>query len=328
MTRRRLLASSVAITLGVAGCAESDSTSTTTAPPTEVTGTPSETQSPTATDTVQTVVSIPGERVPENLAFDSDGALYFGITTGEVRRLPAERLSDTGLTIDDTEQVGTLPEAIGVEVGPDGTVFVAVATQDDRAGVWTIPPDSEANQLVQISGFPNDILYDSDEDRVLVTESSNGLVYAVSKDGTRETWLDDNRLSTESFGANGITRTADGTIYVAVTRAANQTGRLIEVPVQSDGSAGNATTFFEGEAVFGADGITAQDGAIYVAANSQNRILRVTEDGDTTVLATSDDGLVFPSDVLFRPSSNDLYICNFASDSPEDGAILRTRLRV
>ena len=326
-TRRGLLASGVAVTLGLAGCAGTESSSTPTESSTETTATATATDTPTATpaSSVETVISLPGERVPENLAFDTDGNLYFGITAGEVRRLSSNRTAETGLTIEDTEQVATLPGAIGVEIGPDDTIYVAVATQDDNAGVWAAPPGGEASQLVSISGFPNDILFDADQDRMLVTESSGGVVYSVDTDGTRETWLDDDRLATESFGVNGITRDADGTVYVAVTRA-GETGRLIEVPVQSDGSAGEATTLLDSEAIFGADGITVRDGAIYVAANSQNRVVRVDGQGATETVATGDDGLVFPSDVLFAPDSDDLFICNFANQSPQDGAILRRRL--
>jgi sugar lactone lactonase YvrE len=330
-----MLASSVVVTLGLAGCAGTGSTPTSTNTAAEdtatetrtATPTDTEAQTPTTTSTlgVETVVSIPGERVPENLAFDANGNLYFGITAGEVRRLPSGRIGETGLTIEETEQVATLPGAIGVEVGPDGTVYVAVATQDDNAGVWAAPSDNEASQLVRISGFPNDILFDADRDRMLVTESSGGVVYSVGTGGSRETWLDDDRLATESFGANGITRRADGTVYVAVTRA-GETGRLIEVPVQSDGSAGEANTFLESEAIFGADGTTARDGNIYVAANSQNRVVRVDAEGATETVATADDGLVFPSDVLFAPDSDDLFVCNFANQSPEDGAVIRTRV--
>ena len=324
---------------GLAGCAGSesestpdqaaDATATETATPTDApTEEPTETEAATTTassDAVETVVSIPGERVPENMAFDTDGNFYFGITAGEVRRLPASRAGETDVAVESTEQVASLPGAIGVEVGPDGTIYVAVATQDDDAGLWSVPPSGEASQLTSITGFPNDMLYDADQDRLLVTESSGGVVYAVGTDGSRETWLDDDRLRTESFGANGITRTADGTVYVAVTRAGDS-GRLVEVPIETYGDAGNPSTILDSEAIFGADGITARDGDIYVAANSQNRVVRVDTAGGTETVADAEDGLVFPSDVVFGPDSNDLYICNFANQSPEDGAILRTRL--
>jgi sugar lactone lactonase YvrE len=341
-TRRRFLVSCGAIAgAGLAGCSggeeptESDQTPTPTADgdggadPTATATDESTTDTETAAPdqaAVETLVSVGGDRVPENMALGPDGGLYFGITAGEVRRVPTDQTGETGLSLDDTEQVATLPGAIGVETAPDGTVYVAVATQDDQAGVWEVPPDGDASQVVGISGFPNDIHYDGDRERLLVTESQNGVVYAVTTDGERSTWLDDDRLETESFGANGITRGGDGDIYVAVTRAPEETGRLLRVPVESDGSPGDASMFFEGGAIFGADGITSQDGDIYVAVNSQNRVVRVTTDGTTETVATGDDGLVFPSDVLFgtgdQPGS--LFICNFANQSPEDGAILRT----
>lgn len=330
-TRRGLLTTSVAVTLGLAGCAETESSSTPTDTAAEDTATATEvvqttprpdTQTAQSTFTPETVVSVSGERVPENLAFDADGNLYFGITAGEVRRLSSNRINETGLTLADTERLATMPGAVGVEVGLDGTIYVAVATQDNNAGVWTVQPGGEVSQLVEIGGFPNDILFDVDRSRILVTESSGGVVHTVGTDGLRERWLDDDRLSTESFGANGITRTADGTVYVAVTQA-GETGRLIEVPVRSDGSASEANTIVESEAILGADGITARDGDIYVAANRQNRVVRVDPGGTTETIATADDGLVFPSDVLFAPNSNDLFICNFATQSPNDGAILR-----
>ena len=300
-----MLASSVATTVGLAGCIGSE-------PSTDET-------------TVETVVSISGERVPENMAFDADGNLYFGITAGEVRRLSADRTGETDLSIDDTEQVATLPGAVGVEVSPDGAIYVAVASQDESAGVWMVPPDGAASQLASISGFPNDILFDSNRDRMLVTESSGGVVYSIGTDGSRETWLDDGRLATESFGANGITRGSDGTIYIAVTRA-GEMGRLIEVQIEPSGDPVEATTLVESEAIFGADGITAHNGDILVAANSQNRVVRVNSAAETETIADGDDGLVFPSDVLVGPDSEELFICNFANESPEDGGILRMRL--
>ncbi|WP_241244067.1 MULTISPECIES: SMP-30/gluconolactonase/LRE family protein [Haloarcula] len=339
-TRRRFLMGCSAIaSVGLAGCTggdESTATDSTPSPtddgdaePTTTTDEPPATDTATATPdqaAVETLVSVGGDRVPENMALGPDGGLYFGITAGEVRRVPAVETGATGLSLEDTEQIATLPGAIGVEAAPDGTVYVAVATQDDQAGVWEIPLDGDAAQLVEMGGFPNDIHYDADQERLLVTESQNGVVYAVTTDGERSTWLDDDRLETESFGANGITRDADGDIFVAVTRAPEETGRLLRVPVESDGAAGEPSMFFEGGAIFGADGITSRDGDIYVAANSQNRVVRVTADGTTDVVATADDGLVFPSDVLFRTGDQQesLFICNFANQSPEDGAILRT----
>lgn len=307
-----------ALGAGLAGCSQSEPTPE----PSEETTT----EETVAESGVETVVSVPGERVPENMAVGPEGALYFGITAGELRRVPADRRGATGLALEDTEQVASLPGAVGVETGPDGTVYVAVATQGERTGAWAVPPGGEASQLVAVEGFPNDILFDETHGRLLVTESRGGVVYSVGTGGSRETWLADDRLPTESFGANGITCDAEGTVYVAVTRAAEETGRLLSVPVDADGAAGDASLFVEGGEVFDVDGITARAGAVYVAANSQNRVVRVESDGVVETVVDADDGLVFPSDVVFDPSvPGRLFVCNFATRSPADGAILRTQ---
>ncbi|WP_318568001.1 hypothetical protein [Salinigranum marinum] len=340
LTRRAMLATGVTALVGVAGCgAQSGTTDSPTAAETD-TATAAATDTPTDTATVtdtpadtttpgagaDVLVSVPGERVPENLGFDADGNLLFGITAGEVRRLSSERLGETDLTLDDTEQVATLPGAIGVEAGPAGSVYVAVP--GEQSGVWRVPSGGEPSLLGAIDGFPNDLVFDAARDRVLVTESQNGTVSAVSTGGEVTTWLDDDRLDTEGFGANGLTVGADGSVFVAVTQAPDETGRLVEVPTNGDGTAGEPTTFYEGGELFGADGITARGDDVYVAVNRQNRVVTVSPDGAVEAVADADDGLVFPSDVLFgttEPYEETLFVCNFANQSPEEGGVLRTR---
>ena len=294
---------------------------------------------------VETVVELPSEeRVPENLAIDGDGNLYFGITAGEVWRLSAEQTQRTGLTLEDCTQVATLPgSVIGVEVGPDGTVFVA-SQADAGTGVWRVPPDGGDPALFasipagnQDQVFPNDVLYDDEQQRLLVTESFAGIVYEVSLNATdpdtaASVWLDAEALDTESFGANGLAFGPDGAVFVAVTRATSDgedVGRLVRVPVADDGSAGDAETYLESSAIFGADGIATRQRNVYVAANSLNEVVRVTPGGQTVTIASGDDGLVFPSDVVFGTTTqqqSDLFICNFANENPTDGAILRTNV--
>ena len=310
-SRRQFLASvGVLSVAGVAGCSGSDPNSEST----QSEETPASTES-TPARSVETLVSISGDPVPENLAYGPSDELYFGITVGELRRVSNDQLGATDMALADTEQVASLPGEIGVETAPDGTAYVAVASQDNAAGVWSATADGTTDQLVNISAFPNNVLFDADRDRLLVTESQGGAVYAVTTDGTRSTWLDDARLSVEGFGANGLTRDMDGSLYVAVTQTAEETGQLLEVPVIGDGTAGEPTVFYEGEAILGADGITSRDGSICVAANSQNRVVQVGPDGSTTSIAHEEDGLVFPSDVTFGTvqQRETLFMCDFAN---------------
>jgi hypothetical protein len=66
-TRRGLLAAGAAALTGLAGRSGARSTDTTTT---------TATATPAPETTAETVVAIPDDRVPENLAFGPDGALY------------------------------------------------------------------------------------------------------------------------------------------------------------------------------------------------------------------------------------------------------------
>lgn len=291
-----------------------------------------------AETSAETVVEISGERVPENLAIADDGTLYFGITAGEVWRLSPEQTQETGLTLDDLERVATLPgSAAGVEVVPDGTLYVA-SQSESGSGVWEIPADGgDPTPFASVSNpgdtFVNDVLYDDERDRLLVTESFGGEIYELplgdASGGGVSVWSESDLLDTESFGANGLTIGPDGSVYVAVTRTTSDgedVGRIVGVPVAEDGSAGDAATYVEGPELYGADGITTRGANLYVAVNAQNEVVRVAPGGETTTVASGDDGLVFPSDVAFGTTPQqrgDLFVCNFANDDPEEGAILR-----
>lgn len=305
--------------------------------------------------TVETVVSIPDlDKVPENLAVDDEGALYFGIATvpGEVWRVGPAQTQQTGLSLADIERVARLPSGttvLGVEAVPDGTLYVMVPPPADDAGVWRVPRDGgEPSFHAAIPGFANDVNFDRDRERLLVSDSFGGAVYEVPLDAAdpataASVWVgtaaDDatGLLDTASFGANGIAVGEDGAVYVAVTRVHETAGdpesdpvrgRIVRVPVAGDGSAGDPELFLESEALLGADGIAARGPQLYVAANSLDEVVRVAPSKRVTTVASADDGLVFPSDVAFGTTPRqrgDLFVCNFAIDTPGAGAILRMR---
>lgn len=299
--------------------------------------------------------------VPENVAFDWNGDLYVGITGGSVRRLPADRTGETDLTVADTELVAEYPGGVAGVLVADGVLYTAV--NGETGGVYALDLHAAAAHPRELAtlvgpdeqGFVNDLTLDGS--RLLVTESFAGVVYEVplavlaesdesegagtgesdstddadggSDDGEGDAcgpsvWLDSDLLDTPSFGANGIA-TVRGEVFVNVTRVTDTVGRIVRVPVECDGSAGEAEVYVEGPDVFGADGLTSRGAELYAALNSQNRIARVEEGSLTTVFEGG--SLSFPSEVVFDPTApGTAFVCNFSNSAPEQGGVLRGTL--
>lgn len=286
----------------------------------------------TAAGQIDTLLTFPGKAtVPENLGFSADGDLYFSlIRTGDLRRLPAQRTDETGLTLAATELIASFAgypseRVTGVTVG-DGTPYFALVTDDERSGVYAVTEDGP-EQLASIPGFPNGVLYDEDNDRLLVTDSIGDTVYTVSlPDGETDSWVESPLLNTPDFGVNGLTWGPGGDIFVVVMKTANETGRLVHVPVGVDGCAGTPAIYVESPLLFGADGITARGPQVYVAVNLQNTIVRVTP-AKKLLTIIEGEPLARPSDVLFGVAPGqrgNLFICNYSPYQPTQATILRT----
>lgn len=286
-----------------------------------------------AAQQTRTVVDFDGVG-PENLAVDADGNVYMTMDfSGEVRKLAAEDASRSGLGIDDTELVATLdPGTDGFITGiveVDGTLYVALPSFDsgpDDHGVWEITRDGDGDASLladlPLDRLPNGMLHDEGEDRLLVTDSFLGEILHVDlPDGEVETWLDDDLLDAKTFiGANGIAMDRDGDVFVANL----DFGRVVRIPVEDDGSAGEPETFVEAPALVGADGLAFDQGRmLYVAVNGQDAVVRIPPSGIITPVADEDDGLDFPADVAFGRAGGTrgaLFVANFAFD-PATGQI-------
>jgi sugar lactone lactonase YvrE len=282
-----------------------------------------------STSEITTVVDFDPANLPESIAFSPDDDLYFSLPTSaegvaNVRGLPAARTGESGLPIEATEPVETLPgNPIGVTLAPDGdALYAAVAHGEiDVSGAYRVClTDQPMKQLGAFGPFPNDPVVDIPNDRLLVTESFTGSVYAVPLDGGDPTvWFDDPLLdpaSENGFGANGITlRGRD--LYIANS----STGSIVRVPIGSQGAAGPPEVYIEAEQLVGADGIRFRGRALYAAINAQNAIRRIGPDGEIETVVEG-GVLDFPSDVAFgggRSGADDLFIANFAAASPDTG---------
>lgn len=277
-----------------------------------------------AADETRTVVDF-NDVGPENLAIDDEGHVYMTMNlSGEIRRLDFEDALATGLDIDDTALVATLPAGGGFTTGiaeAAGDLYVALpAFSDDDRGVWRVPPGGPAPTSpfahLPDSGLLNGVLHDVQRHRLLVTDSFLGRIWSVElTDGAVDTWSDDALLDPGPFiGANGIAMDKRGDVFVAHL----DHGRVLRIPMGADGSAGAAEVVVEDARLVGADGLTFHRGTtLYVAVNGQDRVVRITPSGRIHTVVDASDGLDFPADVAFgttRHTNGKLFVANLALD--------------
>jgi sugar lactone lactonase YvrE len=266
---------------------------------------------------------------PEGIAVDKYGNVYVSMI--ELDQIWKIDPSGNRSVLAEIAVPGAGPAGMAVDAA--GTVNAAVSALDlatgqtDPAfrGVYRIRPDGTAERLPGTGAmlFPNDVTLDK-QGNVYATDTSGGTVWRVPRDGSAELWSGDPLLQGDGsfgfgfpIGANGIAF-RHGELIVANS----ERGRLVRIPVEPDGSAGNASVLVESTALLGADGIALDvHGDVYVASAILYTVVRVGSEGLIETLATADDGLNQPSTLAFGTGKGErqtLFVANFSifSSSP------------
>jgi sugar lactone lactonase YvrE len=264
---------------------------------------------------------------PEGIAVDKYGNVYVSMI--ELDQIWKIDPSGNRSVLAEIAVPGEGPAGLAVDAA--GTVYAAVPALDlatgqtDPAsrGVYRIRPDGTAERLPGTGAmlFPNDVTLDK-QGNVYATDTSSGTVWRVPRDGPAELWSGDPLLAGDGslgfgfpIGANGIAF-RNGELIVANT----ERGRLVRIPVEPDGSTGEATVLAESTALLGADGIALDvHGDVYVANAILYTVVRVGSDGLIETLATADDGLNQPSTLAFGTGKGErqtLFVANFSIFSP------------
>jgi len=216
------------------------------------------------------------------------------------------------------------PHVLGLRFNPvTGILWVL----DFGAGqVLAVNPHSGASSVLA-GPIPNSGLNALTFDRAgngYVSDSFAGTIWKIpTNGGTPIQWKSDPLLGngggalTPPFGANGVEFSNDGkTLFVANT-AFHQ---LVQIAVNSDGSAGAASIFITG--INAPDGVAVDPkGNIWVCANQEDEIVVVNPTGK--VIAKLGDfagidqngiaqGLLFPASLAFSKDGKTLYVSNLA----------------
>jgi len=264
--------------------------------------------------------------LPEGLAADPSGNLYFGLApTGEIQRLTASGAVSTfaQLPVPDNDA----PHLVGLRFNAGQLYAALFSGVAGTHGVWRVSADGSQQALfapMPLDTLPNDIQFWQGE--MFVSDSLGGAIWKVTPGGQAFVWTSDPLLlGSPDFplglpvGANGMAfqRAAglgDGKgsgapsahVYVMNTSY----GRIVRVPIEADGTAGAAEVWLERPALAGADGVT-QDAAgnFYVALLLQDRVVRIGANRDIVTVAEGAP-LDAPASPEFR--GNALYVTNFA----------------
>jgi sugar lactone lactonase YvrE len=246
-------------------------------------------------------ILLPGDDFyPEGIALGDDDSLYIGsFGTGAIVRVmaggsapsplvaPSSPMKRTlGLRVDDREQLLYACANESTEAQPTAPTVDAYALADgSRVGSHGFPT----------LGFCNDLVFSPAHD--LYVSDSSGKIYRLADgDELLRVWSDDPLLASpqpaNGFGANGLA--VDGaTLYVDNF----DDGRLLAIPIGSDGSAGAAREIALDPPLDGPDGMTrVREGELLVVEQLAGRLRRVlVPSGESQIVA---GGLVTPTAVV------------------------------
>lgn len=261
--------------------------------------------------------------LPEGLELDGGDALVGFAFTGAIERVSLTDGSRTAVATTPPPPPNT-SFVTGLTTDGDGQIYAAVVsfTADLAAGIYRAPAEG-GDAVLWASDpamvFPNGFAW-AESGTLLVTDSVYGGVFEIDADGIATPWLQLPTLTGDAsncggtsdiaVGANGIARDGDALWVVG-----GDQGVVVRVPIAADGSAGTPETIAGPDCeLAGLDGIVLDDdGSLIAAINRSNRLVRITADGDVSVLAEGPP-LDFPASVAITDDGGErqLVVTSFA----------------
>jgi sugar lactone lactonase YvrE len=257
--------------------------------------------------------------LPEGVAVDKRGDVFVSVTPlGQIRKYEPD-----GSEIIRVQLVppGSGIGLAGLAVDAPGNLYVAAITFNPATqGVYKVAREGSFTRLPGTGaiGFANGVTLDK-RGNVYVTDTARGAVWRVPADGgTAHVWFESPLIQgTGAFqfgfplGANGIAY-RQNEVVVGNTEGA----RLVRIAIEPDGSAGSVSVLAESPALLGVDGIAFDvHGNVWAAVIAQSTIVRVSQSGVVTTVATAADGLDWASSIAFG-KNGDLWAVNYAIGPP------------
>ena len=293
-------------------------------------------------------VTLPG--APEGVCVDSKNNLYASVTwTGEVVLIKDDGSYEHIAWVPSKEESGQ-GQLIGMDVDAQDNIYIAYtqfskyidhgadlfnkhhpACNDVRvtkSGVYKI--DAKTLEVMPVAtradGWPFCIPDDVDIDKagnIYLTDLTYAGIWKISPDRKVTMWSDDPLLNpTDPVSTMGVNvcvlDKGEKNIYAATS---TRVGRIVQIPINEDGSAGKAKLFSTGHSPF--DGIEIDDeGYIYASEPVLNQIIVLSPQGGGPWSLTprkviaSGPPLQGPTSLVLREGV--LYTTNLAFGVPPD----------
>jgi hypothetical protein len=272
----------------------------------------------------------------EGLTVGPDGNIYvptFGFNTKGALTGNAVLfvISPTGAIVRKVRIANSSPHMLGLEFNP---VTKALWILDFGAGkVLDVDPTTGASSVLAgpIAGSGLNALTFDELGNGYVSDSFLGVIWKVSpRGGGAKSWSSDPLLGpgtglTPPFGANGVEFNNERTILFVANTAFHQ---IIQIPVNSNGTAGTASIFITG--INAPDGIRIdRDDNIWICSNQEDEVVVIDKTGK--VIAKLGDfggidrdgiarGFLFPASLAFSKDRSTLYVSNLTLYLPYAGA--------
>jgi sugar lactone lactonase YvrE len=285
---------------------------------------------------------------PESIQIDRHGNIYVSfLLTGEIRKIAPNGMQSTLAflplhpEIQPCQNSVGVPTLQGIALDHQGNAYASVnSCSAADLGIWKVTPDGQQSLLAHLPGdlfppgsaWPNGIAYH--RGWLYVADSVQGLVWRVHADGQSpaEVWSNDLLLKHPPTPPPGLSLSANGLqifkheVYVSVSVREH----IVALPINSNGSAGPGRV----HAMLELDDFAFDvKGNLYGGDN--NTVVRVTPDGTSEVLLTSDDGLDIPTSAAFGVGKNRkrLYVANGAfpfapGQEPRRPSVMRLHIGV
>ncbi len=203
-----------------------------------------------------------------------------------------------------------------IALAPEGDLYLTVMApkKPEHHGVWRFTPDGQGEPLATLppETGPNGLTFGPDG-RLYMADANLGAIWRIEPDtGQATQWFQDALLRKRPFvglfpGANGL-KFWDGDLYVSVS----DKGHIVRIPLQVGHRPDEPVVYATG--VPTDDFAFDRDGNLYATTHPFNTIVRITPDGEQTIIATESEGVIGPTEVAFGTLPGDETTLYVATD--------------